>query len=650
MATYPIDNYYERDEVARGTEHMLMRAGYGAQSAEINEIQSLMKARLQGVADALFKDGDIIRDAQALVDDTTGSVQMQSGALYLRGAVRGVAPANFTIPVDRTVTLGVRLREQVITELDAPDLRDPAVGTRNYNEAGAGRLIVTATWGWDGDGQEGDFLGVYTVENGILLSKEPPPQLDGVTQALARYDRDSAGGNYVVEGLGVNASYDRVAQKVVVLVSEGRARANGYGIEVPRSLRLPYDADPDLKDVISEPHTFTPGGDGKMRINLDATPVVEIKQVRITAEKTVTMTHGAFSGAKDPLPDNSVLSIIEVKQGGTTYVKDTDYKLTSNQVDWSLEGAEPAPGSSYTVKYQYLTEATDITGQDDTGFTLGGAVPTSLVTVDYSFALPRIDALVLDSDGRVNRIKGVASQYSPAAPGTPDTMLRIAGLRHNWSTDPDVIRDPVVALPMEELQGMRELVFDLFDLVAQERLRNNVALSDPTAKRGVFVDPFNNDNLRDAGIAQGLAIIDGELMLPIAPDVHDIGTDLTVPQLLPYTVEVLIEQPYKTGSMKINPYQAFDPIPATIALSPGVDFWTQTNVVWASDITRRFFQGTGNRITVTTSAGVQVVSVTEKQAEFLRQIQVGFKIKGFGPGEVLQSLTFDGLAVTPENP
>lgn len=649
--SYDIDNYYERDEAARSTEQHLIRAGYGVQSAEINEIQALSRSRLKGIADALFRDGDIVSDCQAVVNDTTGAVQMNGGALYLRGAVRGVAPANFTIPVNQTVTIGIRLRQQIVTELEAPDLRDPALGTRNYGEPGAGRLVVTAAWGWNGDNQPGDFLGVYTVENGVLLSKEPPPQLDSVTQALARYDRDSAGGNYVIEGLAVSATYDRMAGKVTTLVAEGRARVNGYAVEIPRSLRLSYDADPDLKNIVAEPHIFTPDGTGKMRVNLDATPLVAIQQVRITAEKTVTLTHGAFSGAKDPLPDSSVLALVEVKQGGTTYVQGTDYKLTSNQVDWSLPGAEPAPGSSYTVKYQYITTSDlTITGQDDTGFTLQGAVAGTQFTVDYSFALPRIDAIALDSDGRVNRIKGVASQYASAAPSIPDTMLRIAGLAHNWSTDPSVARDPVVVLPMDELQGMRSLVFDLFDLVAQERLLNRISLNDPASKRGVFVDPFNNDNLRDAGITQNLAIIDGELMLPIAADVHAIGTDITTPQLLPYTLEPIIDQPLKTGSMKVNPYQAFDPLPASLQLEPNVDFWTQLNVVWTSDVTRRFVQGVGNRSRVTTSAGVEVVATTERAAEFLRPIQVRFKLKGFGPGEILQKLTFDGITVTPENP
>jgi len=659
--TYPLDGYFNRHDPAKRFEKHLIRAGKGVQSAEINEIQESLLARQKGIADVIFKDGDIVRDCQAVVDDTTGAVQMEGGALYLRGAVRDVAAASFTVPVNTVVQIGIRLTETVITELEDPTLRDPATGTRNYDEPGAGRLKVEAAWGWNGDGGTGEFFAVYTVDNGTLLSKEPPPAFDAVTTAIARYDRDSAGGDYIIEGLPVSASYNRGTQKVTVLVGEGRARVNGFPIEVARGLRQVYDADPDLKPIIAEPKTFTPTS-GTMRINLDNGPLISIQQVRVTAQKTQAITHGAFSGASDPLPDNSVLSIVAVNQGGTwngtaftggtTYAATTDYLLTSGQVDWSPGGAEPAPGSSYTVVYRYQSTAAGVVSAvDDTGFTLGGPVVTgSIVTVDYTFALPRIDAITLDADGRLNRIKGVASQYRPAQPVVPSEQLRIAGLSHTWFGDPTVQRDAIMVMPMDELQGLRTLVFDLFDLVAQERLRTSISLSDPAAKRGVFVDPFTNDNQRDGGISQTLAVIDGELVLAISPTVTAVGAGITAPELLPYTLETVVEQPLRTGNMKINPYQAFDPMPAAMSLAPAVDFWTELNTVWTSGITRRFSQGTGTLSTVTTSTGVEVVSANETASPLIRQRSVGFTIAGFGPGEVLQTLTFDGVAVTPENP
>ncbi len=643
-----IDNYYDRTDASKNYERHLFRAGYGLQSAELNEIQQTSIGRIQSIGDALFKDGDIVKDCACLVDQDTGAVTLNSGALYLRGAVRGVAPASFTIPVDRAVAVGIRLVETTVTELEDPDLRDPAVGTRNYQEPGAARLRVDAVWAWDGDGGDGDFFAVYTVENGVLLSKAPPPQLDSMTTALARYDRDSAGGNYVITGFGVSAQFDKGEGQLITLVSEGRARVNGYGVEIARGVRLVETMDRDVQNVVAEPKTFAPGADGKMRINLDNSPVVAINQVRITAERTVTVVHGAFTGAKDPLPDNAVLTIVQVTQGGTLYQQGVDYKLTSGQVDWSLAGAEPAPGSSYTVKYQYQTANATIEAQDETGFTVSGAVSGTLLTTDYSFALPRIDAIVLDSEGRVTRIKGVASQYSPAEPAVPDSQLKIATLYQTWGGDPVVRQDAVVVMPMDELQGLRGMVLDLFDLVAQERLRNDIGLSEPAAKRGVFVDPLNNDNLRDAGVTQNAAIINGELMLPIDAAITRFGDAITAPVTLDYTLEAIVEQPNRTGTMKVNPYQAFDPIPATVTLEPGVDFWTETQTAWASPVTQRFVQGGGVLSSISTSTSTQLLNTNTSEAQFLRPIQVSFKIKGFGPGEQLQRLTFDGITVTPE--
>ncbi|SDY39638.1 protein of unknown function [Nitrosomonas sp. Nm58] len=389
-----IDGYYNRFDPAKKYEKHLFRAGYVLQSSELNEVQSYAEDRVRGVADALFKDGDVVRDAQIIVNSATGEVQCQSGAIYLVGAVRGIPSKTMTIPTTGVVSVGIRLVETVITELDDPALRDPAIDVRNYQESGAARLKVEAIWSFQGDGATGEFYPVYTVEDGQLRAKETPPNLDSVTQSLARYDRDSAGGTYVVSGLTVKALDDLGTGEQVYSVGEGRARVYGYGVELKTSRREVYPVIPDLRNIISEPHTSTTVS--AQRVDIDRTPIENIASVQITAEKTVTLTHGGFVGAQDPLPDTSVLSLLEVKQGGTTYLANTDYKLTSGKVDWSLAGNEPAPGSTYTVTYQYISEVTP-TAIDDTGFTVEGAVVGSLILVTYNQKLPRYDRIALNA-------------------------------------------------------------------------------------------------------------------------------------------------------------------------------------------------------------------------------------------------------------
>ena len=112
------DSYYDNFNASKNYEKILYRDGYTLQGAELNEAQSAAMHRLQGVADALFKDGDIIRDAGIIVNKETGEVRAQSGAVYLRGAVRGVPEATFTIPVVGTVAVGIRLTQRVVSELE----------------------------------------------------------------------------------------------------------------------------------------------------------------------------------------------------------------------------------------------------------------------------------------------------------------------------------------------------------------------------------------------------------------------------------------------------------------------------------------------------------------------------------------------------
>lgn len=639
-----LQNYFNRFDPSKQYDEVMFRAGFILQSAELNEIQAMSAYRARGIADALFKDGDVIRDAALIVDDlATGDIQLQSGAIYLDGAVRGVPSATLRIPVVGNVAVGVYLLRRVITEVDDQSLRDPATGVRNYGEAGAARLQAETSWGYAGDGQIGEFYPVYQLDDMVLRIKEPPPQLDSVTQALARYDRDNSGGTYVVSGLSaVQAMIE--GENQVFLVSEGRARVNGFAVELGTSRRVTYPAVADLLTIDAEPHVST--GVAAQRVNVDRGPIGAIQTVRITAEKTVTLTHGAFVGAADALPDTSIVQIIEVKQGATTYVQGTDYRLQGGAVDWSLSGAEPTTGSSYTVKYRYITQVTP-TAVDSDGFTVTGAVVDTLILVTYTAKLPRIDVLYLRDDGGFDFVQGQSTIYSPVAPDLPAGVLGVATIYQTWRAAPTVRATGLRMVSMSDLQRMNSRIDTLTDLIAENRLTADINSRDAAATKGIFVDSFRSDSQRDAGIAQDAAIIAGELTLPVAAVVERPSSDTDAPVLPSFTHEVALSQTLRTGKMLVNPYQAFDPVPAEVTISPSFDRWSVVNDSHAGSITERLVVGGGvlERV-LSVETVTQVLSQTTRSAPFLRPIRVTFTVRGFGPNENLARVRFDGIEVT----
>ncbi len=402
-----LNSYYNRSD--KEYEKSLFLAGRGLQSAELNEIQDYALFKLKGIGDAIFRDGDIITGADCIIDGENGKVTLEAGKIYLRGAVRKVEKEEFTIPLNTTVRIGVYYVESTITELEDENLRDPAVGTRNYQEVGAARLKVSTIWGYQAESvtvnsTNGEFYPIYNIENGALVEHSPPPQANIVTTALARYDKE-ANGSYVVNGLEVmflQREEGEGQKRQVFVINEGKAHVDGYEIELPHSIRVYFDEDPDIKTVKSEFHTFQPNNQKVMELKVHDFPVSEIKRIDITVQKTFAVTHGSYSGAIDPIPDSAVLEIIQIKQGDVIYENSADYKLNAGNIDWSLPGKEPAPGSSYLITYRCRTHVSpeDINEQ---GCKVRGAVDNSLVLVDYTWKMPRFDLITIDAKGVISK-------------------------------------------------------------------------------------------------------------------------------------------------------------------------------------------------------------------------------------------------------
>lgn len=697
-----IDNYYNRFDESLGYEEILFRDGFGAQGAEQNEQQAIINAKIAKLGRALFKDGDIVQGAQILVDPVTGKVTATAGTIFLNGFIWNVPPGEMDIPVTGTVSVGVHLEESIISELEDPSLRNPARGQRSEGEPGAWRKKVVAKWGFDSDGQTGTtFYPVYTVDDGVQRAKEAPPALDSFNQVIARYDRDSTGtGTYAVSGLTATVAEDMPDGRQVYDLAEGRARVGGLGVELPTSRRIYYNAQPDLRTVSMEvvDADETSVSEEGQRIDVAHAPLKDVLNMRITVEETVSLVHGAYSGCQDDLPFTGVTAILEVKQLDTVFDLNSDFLKKGDQIDWSPLGNEPSPGSTYDVKLRRLKDIEPV-NQDLDGFYVKGAVAGTQILFGYTQMLPRIDRMAIDSEGQETWFKGIASERNCQPPQVPESLLVICSVYQDWRPNRMISNEAPRVVPFDDIAAIKARMDYIEQETARNRLETSIATREAGAKVGIFVDPLADDTMRDQGIEQTGAIVDGELMLPIVNSVSLAPSrDIKVRAARPYTPKVILEQPFRTGEMAINPYLVFEPLPAKVTLTPAIDQWTENKTVWTSGITTRYARtvnktvttwqtvkttetricsnwhgspsnspgcihhATQGRITRTVTKQVPVtktvksteyyyasqeqVSQTTSNLQYLRSIAVRFALEGFGPGEILDRVTFAGIDVT----
>lgn len=637
-----LQNYYNRFDETKNYDMHLVRDGNAGQGAEINEIQSALICRMKKIADGIYKDGDVLKDAQIVVDAETGEVKAQNGQVYINGAVRGVPATTFTVPTTGTVAVGIYMRERVVTELEDPTLYNPAVGSDAEGEPGAARLQVTTEWGVAGG--EGDFFPVYTIDDGVVRSKETPPAFDSMLQALAGYDRDATGGSYIVSGLTVLQAADAADGRQVYTVGEGRARVNGYGVTIGTSRRVLHNAVPALRFVEAE-GKLAKGG--QERVSIDFPPMKNITRLRITKQSSATLTHGSFAGCSDTITDTGVIEIVSVVQGDTTYTAGSDYALTANAVDWSPTGAEPATGSTYVVTYKHLLTVQP-ESSDATGYVVSDAVAGTLIEVSYNQMLPRIDTLALDADGGFSWLIGVATTGIPRPPVVPQGMLGIASVNQTWTDERSVSNNGDRVVPNTDIIWMNRQIESIRSEVARQRLESDIAYREGGMKKGLFVDPFLDDSMRDQGVSQTGAIVDGILTLPVTNvTASGMGADIAKPQTLPLSPSAAVSQPLRTSSMQVNPYMAFELTQGKATLTPAVDRWTERKTTWASPITRAITVGSGDGSRTSSQTQTLTLGTTQEDIEYLRRIDIAFSVEGFGAGENLSRVLFDGIEVTP---
>ena len=569
-------------------------SGAGSQSSEMNEMQEIILENSRDVFDTIYSNGSIVSGGNIVRSGQTLSIE--KGLIYYNGLTIKVPARTLTLVENSTDSLGVLISESIETATTNPSLKNPAVGTLLFNTAGADRLAIVGQWKKQSEStnlQPGQsYFPRYSIVDGSINESEVygAPNLSSASSLLENYDYNS-NGNYVVKGLNVYYEKDLPLENAYLInIKDGIANVVGKQFTFPFSNKVKVDYALQTNSVIGEPSEYTTA---KTTYELRRFPVSSITQ--ILASKLVTsqnIVHGSFSGASDPLLNTPVASVLSVSQGSTVYVRDVDYSVVGDSINWSLPGAEPAPGSTYQVTYTYISSNITYTiNASRTSIEIpasNGIQNGSSLFITYSYFLSRKDRIEITPQGKISVLKGYPSDVPVAL--SSDRSLSLAIVEVAFGFAPKITLDTFQAFKMSDILNLKNRIDKIEFNIAQLSLAEDVRSTDPTTNKiNLFVDSFFDDDLRDFGVSQNAVIVDQTLIPNVLFTQHVIrqGEDV----LLNHSTSYPIVQDAFTKSRQVNEFIWEDAAPGFINANPSVYRWVDSEVinqVWTPSASTRW--------------------------------------------------------------
>lgn len=236
--------------------------------------------------------------------------------------------------------------------------------------------------------------------------------------------------------------------------------------------------------------------------------------------------------------------------------------------------------------------------RDDGNTTISGIyapVIQQYVRADFEYYLSRVDKLVLTKERKFSIVKGISAEFPNVPNDLYDAMtlyvINVPAYTVNEKTvsytfidnkrytmrdiakiDRRVDRlEQYTVLNLLEQQSKDEVVYDA---IGQERF-----------KCGIIADSFSGHSVGDVNDANYSCSINPEDRI-LRPRFAPYSFNYTVSAMngakqegdlisLPYTTEVLIDQPYATRTVNLNPYQVFT-WNGSVLLDPATDTWIDT--------------------------------------------------------------------------
>lgn len=701
-------------------KEVLFRPNKAVQARELIEAQLLNHKQLEANFNTLYKHGSVVSGCDLTVQTSdsgvTYYVYMSSGQFYYDGRVLDVAEQSVLIDNTGEEELGLYVKEEFITYAVDETLKDPASGTTNYGLDGADRLKITVELvkimptvaaprptlpSYQKYSDEDNLTVIWYLTDGVVQNYIRKPDYSILSKTLAKRTFHESG-NYLVEGMKLDAEDSESTNKIKVTVAPGICYVRGYNNTyiVPKSLDV--DKALNTQSFSNEPQIFSSGTLSYSLIRPYVVIDETVHDIVVTAlvEKTISVTRG--SGDYDTFEDiyGTEYTSINSIESIAGYVESTDFELSSDRIHWLATGSRPSVGVSYSVTFQYYKNCirgTDFTVSENsttdniydivwsgTGDT---PVDSSTVLVDYYTYMARTDLFSIDKAGSIVRSIGIDTDWDETLiPPFSDEMLPLGWIKFFPGLDYDdclVYEYNFKRTTMFELHYMKKRINDLEENVATLALEQEVKEGeDSTNLKGIFVDAFNTmyrANVNHADYYASMNLIDETLQMVSNEIIATLNRTADTLSNIDtwsdsegdpkyYTLDKTSETAFfsmvlKSDTKNLNPYGYVKKTPI-LTLNPSRDEWIDTRVVektvvnneirktttnkhklqWVSNPTSKT-QFVENKLnTIGRKVGVEKVELNDKLITYARQKTITVVGRNFDPAEIVTAV-FGGFYV-----
>lgn len=573
--------------------------GRVAQAREFTQAQSIQKDLLGRLGNAIFKPGAIVSGASINISGT--KVTVSEGLVFLDGLVRKFKGGSVVITGLGNEVIGVKVKSSIVTAEQDESLKDPAVSFANYGLEGADRLkeevVLTAN--------DATATTIYNLEDGNVVVQKVNSDDNKLTETLARRTYDESG-NYKIYGLELRDRKESSTSDIRLMLTQGKAYIKGYEVIKPYITYVDFERSTSVRAILNEPKVYSTTQNEYFINNHPAQSILKLQgQVRVTDE---VVTRSNVAGGLDYLGNSAIVRIVSVSTNVKTYREGTDYQLTSDGIDWSLNGIEPEVGTTYKVTYDYnktMKLGTDyklnVTDTTSSIVFLSGAKPNANtpILIDYNFYLARKDLVLLDRLGSISTIKGLPDieRLSDSPINRDDDYLVIGSVLIKPNSDKvEILNYYTTRLTQADIYNLQRRLEDMEYNQAMTDLDKEAKEGEAaTNLKGILTDGFIGLTRADTTHSDFDCTIDtdnAELCLPSTEvtkqlSINSSTSDTKVGRIKNFVMapfqEVLgKEQPYTTNTMLVNPYSAYNPM-CLVNVIPSVDNWIDSEKIVVQD-------------------------------------------------------------------